>query len=194
MLSFRIHSASNRFASNGVVRMRGLLHPINIEGTSTVGNLGRASRPNHPERGAFTASAICRQGVVPVRMRGRLAIRRTETTEVWEVPAHASVPPFEPLPVQSSPSAGLLARRLRRILAALPVFLLRLSQLPLLGREPRLIESLGAFQAPRSPTLARVHAAKQTSRGFTKCFQVLSSLVCHGSNHGRRMGQGVVRE
>jgi len=138
---------------------------------------------NHPERGAFTASAICRQGVVLVRMRGRLAIRRTETTEVWEVPAHASTHPFEPLPVlPSPPSAGLLARRLRRILAALlsehlssiviamrelvSVFLLRLSQSPCLSLVSRLIESLGAFEAPRSPTLPRVHAAKQTSRGF----------------------------
>ena len=46
--------------------------------------------PNHPERGAFAASAICRHGVVRVRMRGRLAIRRTETSHESWGKAHAS--------------------------------------------------------------------------------------------------------
>lgn len=48
MISFTLHRASRQFVANGAVEMRGLLHPINVEGTSTVGNLGRASTLSKP--------------------------------------------------------------------------------------------------------------------------------------------------
>lgn len=104
--------------------------------------------PNHPERGAFAASAICRHGVVRVRMRGRLAIRRTETSyESWDK-AHAS-------------TLKRMAGSVKRF------FSIALRSRPRLDHEDngRANQNFGGRLARWSSICPRVQACKQSPRG-----------------------------
>lgn len=131
---------------------------------------------NRPERGAFQASAICWQGVVRVRMRGRLA--RTETLETHKIQVndHAS---DRSLPVLRISRAGQLEtgclKRMYSIALGIRSFFST-------GEGKNFV---GAFLAPRNLS-ALVQPAKQSSCRLTKCLEVLSCLVSHELKHGAK--------
>lgn len=126
---------------------------------------------NRPERGAFSASAICWQGVVRVRMRGRLA--RTETLETHKIQVndHAS---DRSLPIPRISRAGQLEtgclKRMYSIALGIRSFFST-------GEGKNFV---GAFLAPRN--LSRFQSLQKPKRGLTNRFKLLLSSFVHRLN------------
>lgn len=189
MISFQIHNASNRFWSNGAVRMRGLLNPINFEGTSTVGNLGHASSQSQERAERGLRRVIC--GRSPF-ISARQGLRESEGSIATQHPVQSLPVPFEPVLLQSSQARELrkpVERFTEVTLRAFAfssivicmrelasVLLLRLSQFPRSGHGPN--EFLGAFlKAPRSLTRPRTKFLQEPMRGPLVTFRPLPVLV-----------------
>lgn len=135
------------------------------------------------ERKAFELSAICIQGIVPVRAQGCLEVATTHNLENDKALASD-----RSLPSSNSPRAGqLVAAVLQRF------FSIALRQRPFfsLGEGKNFA---GAFLAPRNLS-ALVQPAKQSSSRFTDRFQSLRSLaVVHTNDSSEGMKKCAPKE
>lgn len=202
MLSFQIHSASNRFSSSGTVRMRGLLNPINHGDASTVGNPGHASSyfPQRAERG-LRRVIYGRFPFVSVRQ----GLRENEGSAASQHPVQSLPVPIQSVPVQlTSRAARQLRKRVERnpedtlrafafsfivirnkMRGLASVLLLRQSQPPLASQDEgsRLVRLFHQFPL--------VHLRQKPASGIPVSLCALSFVApVHGSNHRTGVRQG----
>lgn len=158
------------------------------------------------ERGVFELSAICIQGVVPVRMQGRLVATTYDNLEIYQALASDQSLPHPPSQAVTGQLRKLVERSSLRAFAFYPAVVVgnglrrlasgnssRSAQPPLRPAHGLRVNSRGPLDR-WSFISASLQACKQTSRRFTKCLASPFVFAAHGNNHRAGVRQGVAKD